>query len=155
MRPMFRLWRLKWDRYRANAKYERKLRRLRSQKPRNREGIEKAEYDQFAEIDIIDSLTEVWLGDDLIQEARRLDVEFPRLRGKVFDDPNWEQDAYAGRPFLSAKGRFNLRRKVDEEKMRRFEVKTLWVTRFWLPLLAALVGIIGALTGLVAVLRHR
>jgi len=49
----------------------------------------------------------------------------------------------------------HLRKLVDAEKARRFEIKTLWVTKFWLPLLAALVGIIGALTGLAAVLQHK
>jgi len=36
-----------------------------------------------------------------------------------------------------------LSRRWRKEKARRFEVKTLWITKFWLPLLAALVGIIG------------
>jgi hypothetical protein len=56
----------------------------------------------------------------------------------------WTSDPEIRRWF-SAKGRTNLRKLIDEEKARRFEVKTLWVTKFWLPLLAALVGIIGAL----------
>jgi hypothetical protein len=44
---------------------------------------------------------------------------------------------------------------IGEEKARRFEVKTLWVTKFWIPLLAASIGIIGALTGFFAVLQHK
>jgi hypothetical protein len=51
------------------------------------------------------------------------------------------------------KGRALLRDLIHKEKERRFEAKTRWVTKFWLPLLAALVGIIGALTGLIAVSR--
>jgi hypothetical protein len=55
---------------------------------------------------------------------------------------------------LPAKARSTIRKLVDQEKERRFNVKTLWVTKFWVPLLAALVGIIGAITGLIAVLHH-
>jgi hypothetical protein len=43
---------------------------------------------------------------------------------------------------------------TNQEKARRFEVKTLWVTKIILPLAGVLVGIIGALTGLVAVFQH-
>ena len=57
--------------------------------------------------------------------------------------------------WLSAQGRGHVRKLIDEEKARRFEAKTRWVTKFIVPLLAPLVGIIGALTGLIAVLRHK
>ncbi len=56
---------------------------------------------------------------------------------------------------FTPRARSHLRKMIDEEKARRFEVKTLWVTKLILPLLAALIGIIGALTGLVAVLHHQ
>ena len=56
---------------------------------------------------------------------------------------------------LTSHGRAKVRSLVDAERSRRFEAKTLWLTKFWLPLLAALVGIIGALTGFVAVLQHK
>jgi len=43
---------------------------------------------------------------------------------------------------------------VDDEKARRLKGRTRWVTTLILPLLAGLVGIIGALTGLIAVWQH-
>jgi hypothetical protein len=55
---------------------------------------------------------------------------------------------------LTPNGRYQARKLIDAEKARRFEVRTLWVTKFWLPLLTALVGLIGAATGFIAVWRH-
>jgi hypothetical protein len=88
----------------------------------------------------------------LLTEADDLDLELPpRSDSKI-----WQPDVN-GEPItlLTIRGRAQVRTLIDAEKARRFEVKTLWVTKFWLPLLAALVGVIGALTGLVAVLGHK
>jgi hypothetical protein len=83
------------------------------------------------------------------QEAQELDIAFPPFEEAEMwhagDDQNLR---------LSFRGRAYLRKLIDEEESRRFEVKTLWVTKFWLPLLAGLVGIIGAATGFIAVWRH-
>jgi hypothetical protein len=107
---------------------------------------------QSAEIDRIDFLIESARSNQLISRALALDLEFPPQS----EEQLWNEKQFFGIKFqvLSPRGRSVLRSKIDAEKARRFEVRTLWVTKFWLPLLAALVGIIGALTGLVAVLRH-
>jgi hypothetical protein len=85
----------------------------------------------------------------LLNEAEKLDVEWP-------EDPKcWQRYFGVEGRGLSPHGRFVLRKKIGAEKDRRFDVKMLWVTRFWLPLLTALVGIIGGLTGLVAVLHPK
>jgi hypothetical protein len=87
----------------------------------------------------------------LVYEAETLDVTIPPDDdGKI-----WEKDKSYTHPFLTAAGRHQLRTSIDLEKSRRFEVKTLWVTKIILPLAGVLVGIIGALTGLVAVLQHK
>lgn len=57
--------------------------------------------------------------------------------------------------YLTRAGRLHARKLIDAEKTRRFEAATFWVTKFWLPLLASLVGILGAITGLVAVFYKR
>jgi hypothetical protein len=148
---MFQLWRLKWQRFRANLHYERELKKLLLQK----KNTDEVSYNKFNELDVIDTYIDMELADSLIQEAKELDVDYPHLRGEMLDDPLWDQNQYSRRPYLSAKGRFELRRKIDDEKTHRFDVQTLWITKFWVPLLAALVGIIGALTGLVAVLHKK
>lgn len=90
----------------------------------------------------------------LCNKAVALDIEAPPTDDKEM----WGLVKTAWgevKPALTPKGRHHLRKLIDAEKARRFEVRTLWVTKFWLPLLAALVGIIGALTGLMAVLQHK
>jgi hypothetical protein len=94
---------------------------------------------------------DVKVGLRLAQKARIFDIETP----PITDTEMWDYDQESGAKWYSAKGRTYLRKLIDEEKARRFEVKTLWVTKFWLPLLAALVGIIGALTGLFAVIHRK
>jgi hypothetical protein len=54
---------------------------------------------------------------------------------------------------IMPKGRALLRELIHREKERRFEATARWIKLFT-PLVAAVVGIIGAITGLVAVLRH-
>jgi hypothetical protein len=83
-------------------------------------------------------------------EASKLDIDVPPRDDREI----WDEEGL-NETYLTLKGRNHLRKLIDAEKARRFEVKTIWVTKFWLPLLAALVGIIGALTGLVAVLQHK
>jgi hypothetical protein len=55
---------------------------------------------------------------------------------------------------LTPKGRLNIRKAIDEEKIRRREVAAWWWKTIWVPLVTALIGLTGALTGLIAVLRH-
>jgi hypothetical protein len=101
--------------------------------------------------DILTHEIERRIGVSLCDEATNLDIEVPPKS----DLEVW-QPSDDGIPFrMSTRGRAHLRTLIAAEKARRFEVKTLWITKFWLPLLAALVGIIGALTGLAAVLQHK
>jgi len=52
--------------------------------------------------------------------------------------------------------REKLRRRIDEEKTRRREVKAWWWKTIIAPVITAIIGLIGAATGLVAVIRsHR
>jgi len=53
---------------------------------------------------------------------------------------------------LTAKGRTYLRKLIDEEKARRFELRVRWV-KLLMPIIAALAGLVGALTGLVLALK--
>jgi hypothetical protein len=103
----------------------------------------------FLECQRIDERLSRFLDTQIRQEAQELDIEFPPLE----DLGMWNRDTDQSL-VLKFRGRAFLRERIDKEKTRRFEVKTLWITRFWLPLLAALVGLIGAATGFVAVWRH-
>jgi hypothetical protein len=85
----------------------------------------------------------------LFDMARRLDIEIPsRSQGDLWQDTGkW--------PFMSVKGRLALRRAIDEEKTRRRDVASWWWKTVIIPGLAAATGLIGALTGLFAVLHHK
>jgi hypothetical protein len=102
------------------------------------------------ELEIRDEEIEFEMSRSILLEAKELDVDIPDTNDQVI----WIPDRF-GTPYLNSRGRSRLRKLIDEEKNRRFEVRTRWVTKFVLPLVAALIGIIGALTGLVAVLQHK
>ncbi|HWT66151.1 MAG TPA: hypothetical protein VN151_08550 [Terracidiphilus sp.] len=88
----------------------------------------------------------------LLSEARELDIGFPM----VTDTDSWMGlDGAFGLPFLSPTGSLKVRRAVDEEKVRRREVKAWWWKIVIIPALTALIGLVGAVTGLVAVLHSK
>ena len=66
------------------------------------------------------------------------------------DTSSWESSSI-GR-VLTVMGKLALRKRIDEEKERRFEVRARWI-RLLAPLIAALAGLIGTITGLVAVIK--
>jgi hypothetical protein len=84
----------------------------------------------------------------LLQTAAHYDIEEPVADEDDFwyTDPKWSR-------CLTPTGRFHLRKLIDEEKTRRREVKAWWWKTIILPALTSGIGIIGALTGLVAVLK--
>jgi hypothetical protein len=147
---MFDLWRLKRSRRKTALAYERDLRKLRKNKkatPKEFEDLRQAKnVDLLAEDESINT----FLTAQLWEEAREYDVEIPQGEG------TWEESGVGtNRYYLTMAARAQVRRLIDEEKARRFEVKTRWITRIILPVIAALIGIIGAITGLVAVLYRK
>ena len=84
--------------------------------------------------------------DRLCREAVRLDIELPR------GDELWEKSPLGG--ILKRGARGDLRRKIDDEKSRRRDVTAWWWKTVILPAMTFLIGIIGALTGLVVVLKR-
>ena len=87
----------------------------------------------------------------LIWEGDHLDVDLSLLRDKEYCE-NWDDPK---RPLLNSKGRQALRRAIDEERIRRREEFAWWWKTMLIPVLAAATGVIGALTGLIAVLHHK
>jgi hypothetical protein len=146
---MFDLWKLKWYRWRTERRYDKEHKKLVKKKASSDEygALQASEHFEIQDIDYAIAHK---IGNALYREAISLDIQTPSLN----DNTKWMHDDGGTHMFLTPLARAELRKLIDAEKARRFEVKTLWVTKFWLPLLAALVGIIGAITGLVAVLRH-
>lgn len=102
------------------------------------------------ELEPIESKIQVLIGQNIINEAEKLDVETPSYRS---DSDLWTSSRYSGTVNLSPKGRSHLRKLIDEEKARRFEVKVRWI-KLLVPLITALAGLIGVITGLVSVSRR-
>jgi hypothetical protein len=102
----------------------------------------------------LDAEIEALQSDRLIQHAQRLDLPLPSVTNPPMRDDNWYRDHKSGRRCLTVEGRHCLRAAIDAEEARRFEIKTLWVTKILLPAAGVVVAIIGALAGLIAILRH-
>ncbi|MGD0940367.1 MAG: hypothetical protein ABR905_11710 [Terracidiphilus sp.] len=85
----------------------------------------------------------------LFSRATRLDIEIPS-----FTESELWQNTGKSLP-LSAKGRLPMRRAIDEEKTRRRDVAAWWWKTVVIPGLAAGTGLVGALTGLFAILHHK
>jgi hypothetical protein len=145
---MFDLWRLKraerkaWDKFIAHAQpvLEGRKELPKDLKPELLHNYELAEFK-----------VELFQSRSLVSQAESLDIVLP----PDSDGGSWKTNKLYTHPFLTPKGRYQVRKFIDAEKARRFEVRTLWVTKIVLPLAGVLVGIIGALTGLVAVLQHK
>jgi len=84
------------------------------------------------------------------EQATEHDVEIPQPS----DHPDFWQHAQDGEyQFLSSKGRAAMREMIRTEKDRQFEDWAKYAKTF-APIIAALAGLLGVLTGLVSVLRN-
>lgn len=144
------IWQIRWKRWRIERKYAKEFKELRRRKA-SREDFGAIQASEHFDLREIDETIEQVLAIRLRRQAVSLDLELPAWP----DNEMWKSSEDGEFVYLTNKGRAHVRNLVAEEKTRRFELKTLWVTKFWLPLLAALVGIIGALTGLFAVLHRK
>jgi len=81
---------------------------------------------------------------DLLKEAARFDIPVPTV-----DPPDLEE--FEETPEFRAQ----LRKSIDDEKTRRREVTAWWWTKVVIPAISIIIGLIGAITGLVAVLHRR
>jgi hypothetical protein len=97
---------------------------------------------------------EVMYTNRLLRAARRLRVQTPirysaaaRTAGDYTDD--WQQ-SYDGEMYLSEQGEAKVRAAIREERLARAEVRTHWIT--WVT---AITGLLGTLTGLLAVAFSR
>jgi hypothetical protein len=146
---MSMLWYLKYKRWRLRRAFAADTKKLEKTKP-TRDQINELYLAYHFDFEQAEDAIDERVGRRLFDEARSLDVETP----VALEEGMWRK-GNDGSMWFSPKGRAHVRKLIDDEKERRFGVKTRWVTRLILPLLAALVGIIGAITGLVAVMQHK
>jgi hypothetical protein len=148
---MFDLCKLQRQRRRTVNFYDLAVADCKADKNKNEASLRSLYAEASHEIEMVDNSLNAIESDRLVNEAREFDVETPAISD---EDGLWEKDWYRGRHFLSAKGRRAIRTLVDEEKARRFEVKTRWVTKLILPLIIAFGALIGAATGFVLALKR-
>lgn len=83
----------------------------------------------------------------LLEDCNEYDID---LSG--YDDI-WERDE-RGHQHLNAKGRATARKLLHDEKELRFENTARWV-KLLVPIITGIAGLLGIITGLVAVLQHK
>ena len=137
-------------------KYRLQLRKLNKQIWENSKHyfkkIAQAEREKKEESDIEDIYAE-WQGVNKEPEINRKILETNYLMEKAIKynvplpdiNDNTLYDVYYEHNFLSDKGRFELNRNIRQEIKERLEI--------WIPYITVVIGLIGALIGLISVLK--
>lgn len=147
--PVSREARLAWHRSWLDQAYARDIAAAR--KAKDKEKIESLERDRRYELDMHDEEEDGYLTRVLLLKARRLRVPIPhRHNPDNTESEHWYQGHYTGGWYLTARGFGALREEIRRELKARHEARTYWI--IWL---SAMTGVIGAVTGLVALLGHR
>jgi hypothetical protein len=148
---MFELWKLRWRLWRIRRTTAKETTKLQNRTASSYD-FQQLEWDEQNAVQDAEKYFDFKQGQKLRKQAVALDIELP----PIADQTIWHDDTgESGFIWFTQKGRAQVRKLIDQERERRFNVRTLWVTKFWLPLLAALVGVIGALTGLFAIMHRK
>lgn len=115
------------------------------------EKIHSLKSDHRLEIDFQDEDEDAYLTSQLLVKARRLRVPVPRRYNEdKTESDHWYEGQYTGGWYLTNHGIAALRAEIRSELKARHESRAHWVV--WL---SALTGVLGAVTGLVALLSQR
>ena len=140
--------RLGWERTRLDQAYGKQIAGAR--KAKNKEMVESLERDHRFEIELYDEEEDECITRKLLTKARRLRLPIPhRYNEDKSASEHWYEGHYTGRWYLTTRGVAAMRDEVRRELKARHEARSHWV--FWLT---ALTGVIGSLTGLVALLTR-
>lgn len=141
--------RLAWQRTLLDRAYAKDIAEAR--KLNDNERVERLEWDHRFEIDLHDEKEDAYVTTRLLAQARRLRVSIPHRYNKdQTESDDWYQGQHTGRWYLTTRGLAALREEVRRELKARHEARSHWVV--WL---SSFTGVIGALTGLVALLVRK
>lgn len=141
--------RLAWQRTLLDRAYNRDVSAAR--RLNDRSTVETLQRDHQLEVDIYDEEQDLYLTKNLLAKARRLRVPIPhRNNDDNTESEHWYQGHYTGEWYLTTIGFSSLRDEIRREEKARHEARAHWVV--WL---SALTGVIGAITGLIALLVHK
>lgn len=132
-----------WRRLRrTNRFYRGKMAELESSRTATSRDLDSHHAEWRAEAEIFEEEIRSFETWRLLRKASRLNIPTPRV-----GDENWEQGG-SGEWSLTSTGYSRVRGAIREERRARRE---MWLA--WLPLITAISGLIGMLTGLAAILR--
>jgi hypothetical protein len=138
--------RLEWQRTLLDRAYARDIAAARKQKDNDK--VEKLESQHRYEMELHEEDEDAYISKRLLYKARRLRVPIPRLHtSDGQESEHWHQSNYTGLWHLTNLGITSLRSEIRNEIKARHESRSHWVV--WL---SALTGVVGAITGLVAVI---
>ena len=141
--------RLGWERTRLDKAYAKDIAAARMAKSKDK--VESLEHDHRFEIDLHDEEEDAYITQKLLSKARRLRVPIPhRYNEDKSESEHWYEGPYTARWYLTTRGVAAIREEVRKELKARHQARSQWV--FWLT---ALTGVIGSLTGLVALLMRK
>lgn len=140
---------LSWQRTLLDHTYAQKTTAARAAMDSDR--VRELEDEHRFEIAMHDEEEDAYITKKLLRTARRLRVPIPHIyKSDRSESDHWEEGRYTGRYYLTTKGISTLREEIRRELKARHELRSHWAV--WL---AALTGLVGAATGLVALLIHR
>jgi hypothetical protein len=113
---------------------------------KDKDKVESLERDHQFELQLDDEEEDAELTRYLVRQSRRLHVPNPRYHNDDGTESDlWYEGPLTHRRLFTTKGVAYLRDEIRKERKARHELKAVWV-----PWLAALTGLVGAATGLVA-----
>lgn len=140
---------LEWQREILDCIYAKEIATAR--KSQDHQRIEEIEHEQRFEIDLHTEEFDLFITKQLLKKANKLRVPTPhRYNPDKTESDHWYEGHYTARWLLTNKGVTAIRDEIRHELKARHEVRAQWVV--WL---SALTGVIGAITGLVAVLAQQ
>jgi hypothetical protein len=141
--------RLGWERSRLDSAYAKDIAAARKAKDTSK--VQSLEQNHRFEIDLHDEEEDEYITKSLLSTARRLRLPIPhRYKEDKTESDEWYEARYSGRWYLTTKGVAVMRDEIRRELKARHELRSHWV--FWLT---ALTGVLGSLTGLVALLLQK
>jgi stalled ribosome alternative rescue factor ArfA len=136
--PVPRLKQIEMERNLDNAVFRHKLEAARAGKE-SLDRIESIHRDHWYETDMRNEEEEHIRSNEIIAQARRLDLPVPIMPSDIDDDDDWQTGQYFYRATLSRTGRHRLREAIRKEKKERHEGWTRWLQ--WLTPVIAIGGI--------------
>lgn len=138
--------RLSWQRVLIGRSFNKDIDLARREKDYKK--IQSIESDLQFELDMLCEEEDSFLTKKICSKARRLLIPIPRVHNSDNSESElWYEGQYTGGWKLTTQGIDFLRKKIRQEKKARHEQ--------WIPWVIALTGLIGSITGLVALLKSK